>query len=788
MNERFDSDKESADQPFASHQDDGFYNQSNNIRGLGADTNVSKDVNQKNFSQNVDQHNLNSDTGSRFKKIHITENQKECKSSRKHVACAKSVNEQSITSRREISLSGTAKLKGKYVTNESIKSFKSQKKLKTLIFTPDTKITSLENAPKFPNLEELVLRDTNINTYKGLSKYKSLKRIDLVGTPLSKRPGFRIALLIAIGSSLTKINGGDVTIEERKEASNYPAICKELVDNNWDPTEKIPDKQTLISLLRAYGISSSSKKISSADLKPKINYYNKDDSKCPSYEYDKYAYDDELCKMLNEKFEKIGICLPADSNLTGRILDLVERFAEIGGSIFNCVVEQPGPMESDSEDFISPSQRSTPSIYKQSVDLGGGARSQSGTPDAGDPRNAHAPSGGSSPSKQFRQQYYYLDSPTFPSGSEQNYMGRNGSQGSYHYHEEEDFVFDNKQNTPKEAFALPGRSPKPGHIDDLSDISPLSVSRIGRLDSHNEVGLNYSIETADDQIVKEEDVFYSGSDVDTVECAIDGDYYTGQHKENDVNDAYMFEQVNKRMNEVDLGSDFNFDDMDEITGINVGNKSATVDSPEQVEIPQLMPESLADMQMDFSYMNEQEFAELQDLMPGLGMDPRSDTRTSALPAANSSKKHSGKGFNSAQNMFSAQSTGAVGEDPSLNSAVNDDAAKSQTARDLFSSKFTRTSDGESDLNSSKIDDKSEPFATRKRNSLPPTQIMAEESSISISKFGGVPELFTARDMLPNQSSRIADGEPAINNSKMDDISGLYTRTKRASYSSNTDYR
>ena len=255
-----------------------------------------------------------------------------------------SIAEQLMTQRRSISLRGFLFLKGHQIGNESLTKIGTQKSLKQLKIDPTTNVTSLSYLHEQPILNEIDLDGTKFDSYVGLSKFKHCTIFNAKDTPLSKRPNYRIALLLAFGPRIKKINGENLTYEERMKAFEFPAICKEFVNNNWDPTDEPPTEEELPSLIEKYlpedhplrKNAPKSKEMKQL-LTPKKHLIPQKKGKKdvsvveeePKVLYNKYEQDDELIDALIEKFDELGIHINKDEDVKANLLKVLSECADL---------------------------------------------------------------------------------------------------------------------------------------------------------------------------------------------------------------------------------------------------------------------------------------------------------------------------------------------------------------------------------------------------------------------------------------------------------------------------
>ena len=251
----------------------------------------------------------------------------------------KIVSQQICEQRRSLSLRGFLVLKTDKVTNDSISVLGSQKALKVLKLGKDTEITSLENLPTQQNLVEILANSTKLESYKGISKLKSVNIFSIKDTPMASRPNYRLALLLAFGPRIREINGEKITIKERQHASKYPSICKALVDEDWDPTDEAPTREETLELIEKYlpmkaemiQKDKNKDKIIEEVTTPRKSIMTK--KEINKYQYDKCENDDELINSLIEKLAEYNIFVENGENPKDDLLRIINELALMTATI-----------------------------------------------------------------------------------------------------------------------------------------------------------------------------------------------------------------------------------------------------------------------------------------------------------------------------------------------------------------------------------------------------------------------------------------------------------------------
>lgn len=256
------------------------------------------------------------------------------------VKCSKSVSQQMCEQRRSLSLRGFITLKGENVNDLSIETVGEQKNLTCLKIAKDTKVSTFEHFPTQQNLKDIKANNTLFNSYKGLSRFKNVANFEVEETPMSKRPNFRLALLLAFGPRIRTINKVEISKEERLKASKYPSICKTFVENDWDPTDEPPTEKEVKELMQKYcpdfvtAIKKGevNKEELNEQLSPRKTLSSLQTKPKPT-KYDKFAKDSELIQALIEKFATLGIEIKNDENVKENLLRVLRELSSIATDI-----------------------------------------------------------------------------------------------------------------------------------------------------------------------------------------------------------------------------------------------------------------------------------------------------------------------------------------------------------------------------------------------------------------------------------------------------------------------
>ncbi|PWV07322.1 hypothetical protein C3747_103g66 [Trypanosoma cruzi] len=112
--------------------------------------------------------------------------------------------------------------------------------------TIDLRNNSLRNFEHFgthPKLVELQLQNNQIESLMGLTRQPSLAALELDGNPIAAHPWYRVALM-AVGFSITKIDGVAVSVNERDMARALGPAASLAVSYGWklQPGERSPEE------------------------------------------------------------------------------------------------------------------------------------------------------------------------------------------------------------------------------------------------------------------------------------------------------------------------------------------------------------------------------------------------------------------------------------------------------------------------------------------------------------------------------------------------------------------
>ena len=130
--------------------------------------------------------------------------------------------------------------------------------IKTLDLTK-TNIKSLEDLQHhFPKLTTFIADKTQISDFKNFQILSGVRSVSLKQTPVSKKPHYKLSLLLCLGSDnkLTSIDGQIITKKLRSMAEQYPQpLTSNLINNGWMAEYPCPDENALFALCEKYDVS-----------------------------------------------------------------------------------------------------------------------------------------------------------------------------------------------------------------------------------------------------------------------------------------------------------------------------------------------------------------------------------------------------------------------------------------------------------------------------------------------------------------------------------------------------
>ena len=116
------------------------------------------------------------------------------------------------------------------------------------------KIRTFEDIKASDKISRLVLDETMVESLKGILKFKNLKAVSFINTPLYEKKFVRLMVIIATEGKIEIINGVRVRAMEVHEAKNYPLITMNLIDRGWEVNEKMPTDDELMRLADKYDV------------------------------------------------------------------------------------------------------------------------------------------------------------------------------------------------------------------------------------------------------------------------------------------------------------------------------------------------------------------------------------------------------------------------------------------------------------------------------------------------------------------------------------------------------
>jgi hypothetical protein len=139
--------------------------------------------------------------------------------------------------RRSIALTGLLNLSARPIS--ALIDVGTQPRLKVLDIS-NTPIDSLDTLPPQPFLREIIANGSQIDNFVGFSRHPRLAALSMIGTPISRRPNFRVICLVLVGQRLTSIDGRSTGSGERREAAAYPLVARHLIEAGWELDPELP--------------------------------------------------------------------------------------------------------------------------------------------------------------------------------------------------------------------------------------------------------------------------------------------------------------------------------------------------------------------------------------------------------------------------------------------------------------------------------------------------------------------------------------------------------------------
>lgn len=232
-----------------------------------------------------------------------------------------------------------------------------QPKLKKLNVS-NSNITTFETLPAQPLLHTIVANNTQLNSYLGFSRQTRLASVSVKNTPLADRQYFRLEMLIVVGQHLMKINGEQITPQEREIAAQYPIIAQALLESGWNlvyPCPKIEEFRDLAVQynLRFKGVDKQfSNEIAEQHFKsppvlPIIQNMHETIISVPpvvwkenSLKQEKEMMQDkQMLTDLCRELERIGIFIPKDENMEDNVYNAIQNVVEVIKTLEPCADE-----------------------------------------------------------------------------------------------------------------------------------------------------------------------------------------------------------------------------------------------------------------------------------------------------------------------------------------------------------------------------------------------------------------------------------------------------------------
>ena len=110
-------------------------------------------------------------------------------------------------------------------------------------------LTSLMTLKKQTGLTKLIANNSLISSFKNFLSMPSLRSVSLLDTPVSKKPHYRLSLVVLFGDQLISIDGKRIPESLRDKARSLPSIIKTLINSGWDLKFPLPDDEEASSII-----------------------------------------------------------------------------------------------------------------------------------------------------------------------------------------------------------------------------------------------------------------------------------------------------------------------------------------------------------------------------------------------------------------------------------------------------------------------------------------------------------------------------------------------------------
>ena len=125
--------------------------------------------------------------------------------------------------------------------------------IKTLDLT-GTPIQSIENLPYLPRITSFIADYSDLKSCINFSSISTATSISVKKTPLSQLPHYKLAILLAVGPNIVKIDGKMISPVLLNRYKTYPPYVHDLVNKGWVVEYPCPDVQQLQSLCKQYKV------------------------------------------------------------------------------------------------------------------------------------------------------------------------------------------------------------------------------------------------------------------------------------------------------------------------------------------------------------------------------------------------------------------------------------------------------------------------------------------------------------------------------------------------------
>ena len=177
---------------------------------------------------------------------------------------------------------------------------KDIKKLTKVFIVSRSNLTTLENIPKMPKLNELNIDYTEIKNFANILAFPHLRKISFKGCPNLQLESAQLSLVIAL-QELTSINDKQIPQGIQKKAKEFPEIASKLVNAGWMAIYPCPKGKDLKEICDYYKV-----KYSDDEFESDSTEYDVDHEEDIEFDANDDDFNFEVClHVLHEKHEEM---------------------------------------------------------------------------------------------------------------------------------------------------------------------------------------------------------------------------------------------------------------------------------------------------------------------------------------------------------------------------------------------------------------------------------------------------------------------------------------------------